>query len=77
MHVLGPVYGRRQQLQYLISAQIVDERIFSEVTEQAIDAEVKALVEEGQQLAREIVTRCRTTLDALAAELEEKGNPER
>ncbi|GAB4353541.1 MAG: ATP-dependent zinc metalloprotease FtsH [Gammaproteobacteria bacterium] len=70
---LGPVvYGRQQQLQYLSSAQTVEERNFSEATAQAIDAEVKSLVEEGQQRAREILTRCRENLDRLTAELEEK-----
>ncbi len=69
---LGPVvYGRQQQLQYLNSAQTVEERNYSEATAQAIDAEVRELVEEGRKRAREILTRCRPALDALAAELEE------
>ncbi len=72
---LGPVvWGRQQQLQYLNSAQTVEERNFSETTAQAIDAEVRALVEEGEQRAREILQRCRARLDALATELEEKEN---
>ncbi len=70
---LGPVvWGREQQLQYLNSAQTMEERNFSEATAQAIDAEIRALVEEGRERAREILTRCRSVLDALAAELEEK-----
>ena len=69
---LGPVvYGRQQQLQYLNSAQTVEERNFSEATAQAIDAEVKALVEGGRERARNILTRCRPALDALTKELEE------
>ena len=72
---LGPVvWGRVQQLQYLSSAQTVEERNYSEATAQAIDAAVKALVEEGQQRAREILERCRPVLERLAAELEEKEN---
>ncbi len=70
---LGPVvYGRQQQLQYLKSAQTVEERNFSGATAQAIDAEVKTLVEEGRKRAREILTRCRPALDKLTAELEDK-----
>ena len=70
---LGPVvYGRQQQLQYLNSAQTVEERNFSEATAQAIDAEVKGLVEEGRNRAREILTRCRPALDKLTGELEDK-----
>ncbi len=69
---LGPVvYGRQQQLQYLSSAQTIEERNYSEATAQAIDAEVRELVEEGRERAREILTHCRPALDALAAELEE------
>jgi cell division protease FtsH len=70
---LGPVvYGRVQQLQYLNNAQTVEERNFSEATAQAIDTEVKALAEEGRERARDILTRCRSALDALTAELEER-----
>lgn len=70
---LGPVvWGREQQMQYLSSAQSVEERNFSEATAQAIDAEIKALVEEGRERAGEILIRCRAVLDALAAELEKQ-----
>ncbi|MBI1425606.1 MAG: ATP-dependent zinc metalloprotease FtsH [Gammaproteobacteria bacterium] len=70
---LGPVvYGRVQQLQYLNSAQSYEERNYSEATAQAIDAEVKALVEEGRERARQILTQCRPALDALSKELEKK-----
>ena len=70
---LGPVvYGRVQQLQYLNSTQAMEERNFSEASAQAIDAEVKALLEEGRQRARDILTQERTVLDQLTVELEEK-----
>ncbi len=69
---LGPVvYGRQQQLQYLESAGTMEERNYSEETARAIDAEVRALVEEGHDRAREILRDCRETLDKLAAELEQ------
>ena len=68
---LGPVvWGHEQQLQYLSSAQSMEERNFSEATAQAIDTEIRTLVEEGRERAGEILTRCRSVLDALAAELE-------
>jgi len=70
---LGPVvWGRQQQLQYLNTSQMTEERNFSEATAQAIDAGVKALVEEGRERAGEILARCRPVLEALASELEEK-----
>ncbi len=70
---LGPVvYGRQQQLQFLSSAQTVEERNYSEATAQAIDAEVRALLEDGRDRAREILTRRRPALDALSRALEEK-----
>ncbi len=70
---LGPVvYGRVQQLQYLNSTQAMEERNFSEASAQAIDAEVKALLEEGRQRARDILTQERMVLDQLTVELEEK-----
>jgi cell division protease FtsH len=72
---LGPVvYGRTQQLQYLSSSNAIEERNFSEATAQQIDLEIKNLIEEGQQRAREILERERNLLDALTAELELREN---
>ena len=69
---LGPLtYGRRETLQFL-GVQEHEERNFSEATARLIDEEVKNLVEEGQQRANEILTGMRTTLDAVAALLDEK-----
>ena len=68
---LGPLtLGRHRQLQYLGVEQ--EERDYSEETARRIDEEVRALVEEGQQRAREIITGRRPALDALAARLQEK-----
>ncbi len=69
---LGPLtWGKRRQLQYLgVEEQV--ERNYSEETARLIDEEVKALVEEGQSRAREILTSRRELLDRLAALLEEK-----
>jgi len=69
---LGPLtYGRRQQLAFLgVVGQ--EERNFSEETARMIDAEVRALVEEGQARAHEILSTRRPALDALAAALQEQ-----
>ncbi len=69
---LGPLtWGKRRQLQYL-GVQEEEERNYSDETARLIDEEVRALVEEGQQRAREILTSKRALLDRLAALLEEK-----
>ncbi len=69
---LGPLtWGKRHELQFL-GVQEQEERNFSEETARLIDEEVKALVEEGQSRAREILTGHRDLLDRLAALLEEK-----
>ncbi|HEC17642.1 MAG TPA: ATP-dependent metallopeptidase FtsH/Yme1/Tma family protein [Sedimenticola sp.] len=68
---LGPLtFGKHQQLAYLGIRQ--EERNYSEETARRIDAEVKALVEEGHQRAREILNARRPQLEALAARLQEK-----
>ena len=70
---LGPVvYGRQQQLQYLENAPTMEERNYSEETAEAIDAEVRSLLEEGRERARQILQECRETLDRLSAELEQR-----
>ncbi len=69
---LGPVvFGRQQQLQYLGSAQTVEERNFSDATAELIDAEVRRLVESGRERARSIVETERAILARLASRLEE------
>lgn len=69
---LGPlIYGQRQQLQFL-SGDVSEQRNYSEETAQIVDAEIKALVEEGQKRAHEILTRKRQQLDKLADLLQEK-----
>jgi cell division protease FtsH len=69
---LGPLtYGRRQELAFLgVAGQ--EERNFSEDTARMIDTEVRALVEEAQNRARDILAARRPALDALAAALQER-----
>ena len=69
---LGPqIYGQRQQLQFL-PGEVNEQRNYSEETAQLIDAEIKALIEEAQQRALQILTGQRRQLDKLAALLQEK-----
>lgn len=69
---LGPItYGKQQELQYLdIRGQ--EERNFSEATAQMIDEETRKLIEEEYQRAMKIIRERKSTLNALAARLEEK-----
>jgi len=64
-------YGKRQQLQFL-ETQATEYRNYSEETARLIDAEVKALVDEGMERAEEILTSKRPTLDKLAEVLQDK-----
>jgi len=72
-HKLGPLtWGRRQQLQFLEGQGVTEERNYSEQTAEAIDAEVREIVEQQHQRVTEILTRRRAALDALARRLLEK-----
>jgi cell division protease FtsH len=67
---LGPLtYGRRQELAFLGVAG-AEERNYSEATARLIDDEVRALVEEGQARAHDILAARRPALEVLAAALE-------
>jgi len=69
---LGPLtFGRRRQLAFLGVTE-EEERNFSEDTARTIDTEVRALVEEAEQRARDILTTRRDALGVLAAALEER-----
>ncbi|ABA58367.1 membrane protease FtsH catalytic subunit [Nitrosococcus oceani ATCC 19707] len=69
---LGPLtYGKRHQSLYL-GVDYGEEKNYSEATAQVIDAEVKKLIEEAHQRAREILTEQRQILEILAELLEEK-----
>jgi cell division protease FtsH len=71
--VLGPLaYERGQQNAFLDGGMPNARRPLSEHTAQAIDAEVKALVEEGHQRALTVVRENRTLLEGLATQLLEE-----
>ena len=64
-------YGKRQQLQFLDS-DFTEYRNYSDETARLIDTEVKMLVEEGENAARDIINANRLSLDKLASLLQEK-----
>jgi cell division protease FtsH len=69
---LGPLtYGKTQQSMFL-GVEGPEERNYSEETSRLIDAEVRALVEEGHLRATRILTDKRPVLDALAQRLEQE-----
>ncbi|QSA96048.1 ATP-dependent zinc metalloprotease FtsH [Methylococcus sp. EFPC2] len=69
---LGPLaYGKRNRLVYL-DVEGAEERNFSDETARLIDAEVRALVEEAQDRASQILSEQRAVLDKLAAALQDK-----
>ncbi len=69
---LGPLtYGKAQQLAFL-GVSGPEDRNYSDATAQLIDTEVRALVEEAQQRATNILHEKKATLDALVTVLQEK-----
>jgi cell division protease FtsH len=69
---LAPLtYGRQQQLAFLgVSGQ--EERNYSEETARLIDTEISAIIVEGHQRARQIISEKRQILEALATVLRDK-----
>jgi cell division protease FtsH len=68
---LGPLtYGRPAGMRFLEAPVMLgEERNFSEETAQAIDAEVRSLVDAEHKRARAILTERRAVLDAIAERL--------
>lgn len=73
MSGLGPqTFGRPSGSQYLGGAVSFEERNFSEATALAVDKEVSSLLETAHEVAKQVLTSKRATLDAIAKELLEK-----
>ena len=69
---LGPLtYGKQQRLMYL-GMEGAEDKNYSEETARLIDAELRALVEEGHGRAKEILIRKRQDLNTITARLQEK-----
>jgi len=72
MSELGPLsYGNGDEPVFL-GRDFAQRTSYSEETAQKIDSEIRRLVREGHEKAREILTRYRTVLDRIAAELLER-----
>ena len=66
---LGPmVYGQKEELIFL-GREISEQRDYSESIAERIDAEVKELVSEAYDRARDILTKYRVQLDNIANRL--------
>ncbi len=66
---LGPmVYGQKEELIFL-GREISEQRDYSEQVAEKIDKEVRAMVSEAYNRAREILTKYRKQLDAVAQKL--------
>ena len=74
---LGPaVFGERQELIFL-GKEIGTEKNYSEEVAQLIDREVRGILNTGLKRARDIITKRRAKLEALAKRLMEKETIER
>jgi cell division protease FtsH len=74
---LGPItFGKTQELIFL-GREIATERNYSDETALAIDKEVERFVQRAYLLAKKIIRKRRTTLDAIATTLVEKETLER
>jgi cell division protease FtsH len=69
---LGPIALGRGDEQVFLGREIVEQRHVSEETAEAIDEEVRGLVEQGRKTAREILTKERDVLSSLAMALLER-----
>ncbi len=64
-------YGKRQSLQFL-QTEVSEYRNYSDETARLLDTEIMALMTEGENRAREIITANRASLEKLAELLQEK-----
>jgi cell division protease FtsH len=75
---LGPItYGRATALRFLGGTLGSEEQNYSEETARLIDSEVRSIVEEEKDRARQILEAKRTVLDAIVRELLDKETLDR
>jgi cell division protease FtsH len=71
--LLGPMtYGKAQTSQFLSPSLRAEDRNYSEQTAEAIDAEVRRIVDETYERVRSVLLRRREELGRIAAELMRK-----
>ena len=69
---LGPLTFGRKNKSLFLGTEFTEEKNYSEDTARQIDAEVTAVIKNGYERVRNLLEQNRSTLDALAATLEEK-----
>ena len=66
---LGPMtFGQKEELVFL-GKEIGEQRDYSEAVAQEIDQEVRRIVHEAHERARDVLTRCRVSVDRIAQRL--------
>jgi len=70
--LLGPLTLGRKHKEVFLGRDIAEDRNYSEEIAYAIDREVRALIDQAYERAKDIIVRYREKLDALAKELMEK-----
>lgn len=70
--LLGPLTLGRKHKEVFLGRDIAEDRNYSEEIAYAIDKEVRALIDQAYERAKDIIIRHRDKLDALAKELMEK-----
>lgn len=70
--LLGPLTLGRKHKEVFLGRDIAEDRNYSEEIAYAIDKEVRALIDQAYERAKDIIMRYRDKLDALAKELMEK-----
>ncbi|MDI3543655.1 MAG: cell division protease FtsH [Candidatus Atribacteria bacterium] len=75
--ILGPLTLGRKHREIFLGRDIAEDRNYSEEIAYTIDKEVRAIIDQAYEKAREIVNRYRDKLDLLAQRLVEKESLER
>jgi cell division protease FtsH len=66
------VFGKEGGGMVFLGRDLMDEKNYSEETAQAIDSEIKRIIEESYEISKKILTENRDKLEALAQLLLEK-----
>lgn len=70
--ILGPLTLGRKHKEVFLGRDIAEDRNYSEEIAYAIDKEVRAIIDQAYEQARDIILQYREKLDALASKLIEK-----
>ncbi|MDD2210634.1 MAG: ATP-dependent zinc metalloprotease FtsH [Candidatus Cloacimonetes bacterium] len=70
--VIGPMTIGKDQSEVFLGKELVSRDMYSEETTRLVDSEIRNIISEAHELARELLTKHRELLDILAKELQEK-----